>query len=88
MDKWYSFDSIESFQTWHEALKIQLGYPLPSIDQEGKIMGEPYSTEYTSVIKIADNDYRAVVEDQYAEGLTLSDRPIFQDKPMSTSNEA
>jgi hypothetical protein len=80
MDKWYAFDSIESFNTWHDNLKSELGYPLPSIDSEGNIIGEPFSTDYTSVIKVADNDFRAVVEDEYAEGLTLSEQPIFEDK--------
>jgi hypothetical protein len=88
MDKWYSFDSIESFNSWHEALKAELGYPLPSIDQDGNLIGEPYSTDYTSAIKVLDNDYRAIVEDQYADGLILSEKPIFEDKPMSPSNEA
>lgn len=88
MDKWYSFDSIESFDQWHEALKTQLGYPLPSIDQDGNIIGEPFSTDYTSIVKVTDNDYRAVVEDEYADGLILSEKPVFQDKPMSPSNEA
>jgi hypothetical protein len=88
MDKWYTFDSLESFDSWHEALKIALGYPLPSIDSEGNVIGEPFSTDYTSVIKVTDNDFRAVVEDEYAKGLTLSEQPIFTDKPMGGSNEA
>jgi hypothetical protein len=88
MDKWYTFDSIESFDSWHEALKIALDYPLPSIDSEGNVIGKPFSVDYTSVIKVADNDFRAVVEDEYAKGLTLSEQPIFTDKPMSGSNEA
>ena len=88
MDKWYTFDSIESFDSWHEALKIALSYPLPSIDSEGNVIGEPFSTDYTSVIKVTNTDFRAVVEDEYAKGLTLSEQPIFADKPMSGSNEA
>lgn len=88
MDKWYSFDSIESFNSWHETLKADLNYPLPSMDEDGNIVGEPYSTEYTSAVKVADNDYRAVIEDKYADGLILSEKPIFEDKPMSPSNEA
>ena len=88
MDKWYTFDSIESFNSWHETLKTELNYPLPSVDQDGNIVGEPYSTDYTLVIKVADNDFRAVVEDKYAKGLTLSEQFIFTEKPMSGSNEA
>ena len=88
MDKWYSFDSIESFNSWHEALKTELGYPLPSLDQDGNLIGEPYSTDYTAAVKVSDNDYRAVVEDQYSDGLTLTDKPIFDDKMVSGSNEA
>ena len=88
MDKWYTFDSIESFNLWHEALKILLGYPLPSIDSEGNVVGDPLSVDYTYVIKYAENDFRAVVEDAYANGLTLTEPPIFTEKPMSGSNEA
>ncbi len=87
MDKWYTFDSLESFDSWHDQLKIALGYPLPSIDSQGNVIGEPFSTDYTSVIKVTDNDFRAVVEDEYAKGLTLSEQPIFTDKPMDGSNE-
>lgn len=83
MDKWYSFNNVEDFNLWHEALKVKLGYPLPSIDEYGNILGEPYSTNYTSVVKVADNDYRAVIKEQYAEGLILSEKPIFTDEPMS-----
>jgi hypothetical protein len=88
MDNWYSFDSIESFNAWHEALKAELGYPLPSIDQDGNIVGEPYSTEYTSAVKVSDNDFRAIVEDQYSDGLILSEKPFFEDKMMDGSDEA
>ena len=88
MDKWYTFDSIQSFNTWHEALKQALGYPLPSIDAEGNVIGEPFTTDYTFVIKVVDNDFRAVVEDEYAKGLILSEKPIIEDKPMRGLNEA
>lgn len=87
MDKWYTFDSIKSFNEWHETLKEILGYPLPSLNAEGNVIGEPFTTDYTSFIKVSANDFRAVVEDKYAEGLTLSEKPVFNDKPMRESNE-
>lgn len=77
--KWYSFSSKEAFDTWHTELKNQLGYPLPSISQDGSILGEPYTVDYTSVLQVAENDWRTIVDEQYAEGLTESEAPTIQD---------
>lgn len=78
--KWYSFTSKEAFDTWHEALKTELGYPLPSVDSEGNVLGEPFTTEYTSVIEVAADDWRTVIDEQYADGLTPSSAPIIKDE--------
>jgi len=80
MSNWYTFDSEESFNTWHEALKAELGYPIPSIDFEGNVIGEPYSTDYAQYIKVNETDYRAYIEDIYADGLTLSTNPMEQNE--------
>lgn len=75
---WYKFDSEEAFAAWHEEVKQRLGYPLPSINSEGEIIGEPYTTNYTAVIKISNSDWRAFVEKEHAQGLTESEEPVFE----------
>jgi hypothetical protein len=77
---WYTFISKETFDTWHETLKAKLGYPLPSFDQEGQFVGEPYTTEYTSIVKYAEGDWRTIVDEEYAEDLVLSTEPVFADE--------
>lgn len=77
---WYTFTSKEAFDTWHEALKVELGYPLPSIDKEGNVIGEPYTTEYTSVVQVSQNDWRTIADPEYAQDLELSTKPVFSDE--------
>jgi len=79
MDKWYFFESMELFNTWHNNLKSELGYPLPSIDEDGKIVGEPFTTDYTSAYEVSENDVRAIVEDKYSDGLILCEPPTIED---------
>lgn len=83
MSNWYTFESEELFNTWHEALKARLGYPIPSIDFKGNVIGEPYSTDYAQFIKVDETDYRAYIEDIYAEGLTLSTKPEESSEAVS-----
>lgn len=78
MMAWYTFNSENDFNIWHQNIKNQLGYPLPSVDIEGNIIGEPFTTEYTNLIKFSDNDWRASIEEAHAEELILSEQPIFQ----------
>jgi hypothetical protein len=78
--RWYKFQSQEDFDVWHEALKKQLGYPLPSYDINGNLVGEPYTTDYTSVVKIAENDFRTIIDQEYAQGLTPCDAPEIKDE--------
>jgi hypothetical protein len=84
--EWYTFSSREAFDTWHEALKAELGYPLPSIDKEGNVIGEPYTTEYTSVVEVAPDDWRTIAHPEYAEGLEASTEPVFPDERVIDGN--
>jgi hypothetical protein len=79
---WYKFLSLEAFNAWHDALKIELGYPLPSVDSQGNVIGDPYTTEYTSVLKVSPNDWRTISAPEYAEGLEPSSKPIFPHEPV------
>jgi hypothetical protein len=83
---WYTFTSLEVFNAWHDALKIQLGYPLPSIDDNGNVIGEPYTTEYTSVVEVSANDWRTISAPEYAQGLEPSSKPIFPYEPVNNGN--
>ena len=81
---WYEWNSQADFDAWHEALCHQLGYPLLSINQA---TGEPdesaaMTTAYTTSQAVGDRVI-ADVEDQYAEGLTITAlRP-----PLRVSND-
>jgi hypothetical protein len=72
---WYTFKTRKDFDLWHKAVKEKLGYPLPGIDQNGNILGEPYTTDYTSVVKVAENDWRTISAEEHAEGLETSSNP-------------
>lgn len=72
---WYKFESLENFNTWHEGIKLELGYPYPSIDPEGNSC-EPLNTEYTSVEFIND-EFKAWVDEEHAQGLTPTTAPIY-----------
>jgi hypothetical protein len=67
---WYQWDSLASFNLWHDALCVTLGYPLTPINQA---TGEPDETAqkvtaYTQPIEI-EGKIIAVVEDMYCAGL-------------------
>jgi hypothetical protein len=76
MTDWYTWDSLESFNEWHLAKMAELGLPKLSVDAEGNTIADSVETTAITIVeKIADNDYRAQVEDNNAEGLTLSTKP-------------
>lgn len=68
----YEWDSIEAFNLWHNDLKLQLGYPLENTNQLTALPDGTFTDTYTKPIKIG-NKWIAVVEDTYADGLTLTD---------------
>jgi hypothetical protein len=71
---WYEWNTIEDFNTWHNALCLELGYPIVSVNQ---LTGQPdyeavQTTSYTNCFNV-DGKVIANVEDQYADGLTLTE---------------
>ena len=83
VSKWYKWDSLESFNTWHEAKKEELKYPLTSVDSDGLLDESIVTNEITSVLKIADGDFRALVEDDLNSGLipcaeTVTAKTLFE----------
>ena len=74
MWNFYEWDLLDDFNTWHEAIKTQLGYPLIGINQGSGLPDENacWTTEYTST-KEVEGKFIALVETEYAEGLTPTD---------------
>lgn len=77
LKNWYKWDSLESFDTWHNEIKEQLNLPKMSVDIAGEIVPNAIiNSAYTQVYHIGENDYRALVANQYADDLELSDNPF------------
>lgn len=72
--KWYQWQSIEDFDLWHNALCLQLGYPITPVNQS---TGLPDDNAQKVVrycdARLVDGVYIAQVEDIYADGLTMID---------------
>jgi len=80
MNSWYIWTSITSFNTWHKQIKIQLGIPKPSVDEFGEVVPDGViNDEYTKPVIVAKNDVRALVQEQYSEGLTPSESPYIRE---------
>lgn len=67
----YEFDSLEDFNVWHNQLKEQLNYPLENINQGTGMPDGTFTESYTAAIQINDK-WVAVVDENYADGLTLT----------------
>lgn len=76
---WVTFDSLDSFNTWHDQIKADLNIPSPAIDAAGNEVAGQETTAYTQPHILSDSDIRADVEDNYLDGLTLSENP-YKDK--------
>lgn len=68
----YEWDSLEDFNNWHNQLKQQLNYPLQNTNQATGLPDGTFTENHTSPIQINEKVI-AVVEEQYADGLTLTD---------------
>jgi hypothetical protein len=74
---WVKWNSLEEFNTWHEALKKELGLPKLSVDAEGNpIDNSLFINDYVLPIVMAENDIRACIAAQYATGVEISTDPI------------
>ena len=62
---WYEFNTIEDFNTWHDALCIELGIP------------NGLTTSYTQAYEV-EGKFIAFIEDEHKAGLTLTDLRIPQ----------
>lgn len=74
---WVKWDSLNSFNVWHDGIKTILGLPKPSINEAGEIVEDAVITDsYVSPIIVAEDDIRALIDEAYADGLEISINPI------------
>ena len=74
---WVKWDSIENFNTWHNAIKVELGLPKLSVDAQGIVIPDSLINEnYIVPVIVADNDIRANIDEQYATDLLATDNPV------------
>ncbi len=73
----YEWNSLEDFNTWHNALCLELGYPLTGTNLGTGEPDEnaPKTTAYTTPIPVGEKVI-AFVEIKYANGLTPTDLEI------------
>ena len=64
---WYKFESVDTFNAWHNEVKTQLGLPKLSVDENGTPC-EPMVENYTQLITNGDR-LIAYSEPEYANGL-------------------
>lgn len=85
---WYTWNSQEEFNIWHEIVIHALNLPRVGVNA---LTGKPepekqQTTSYTSVMMVSETDWRAPVEDSvassYPEGLGLLSEapPIPEDE--------
>jgi hypothetical protein len=77
---WVTFDSIDSFNAWHDQVKADLGIPSLATDAAGNVVAGQETTAYTQPHIVSDLDIRADVEANYLDGLTLSENPYKDDR--------
>lgn len=71
MANWYQWNSWPEFNSWQDAICIELGYPLPSVNEAtGQVDPDAQPTLVYAVGYEIDEKIIAVVKDTEAEGLT------------------
>jgi len=82
---WVKWDSIQDFNTWHDAVKAELGLPKLSVDAEGNTIPDSIiSTDYVLPIVVAANDIRANIDDERVNNLELSTNPTKSNYEANT----
>lgn len=74
---WVKWNSLDSFNAWHDGIKAILGLPKPSMNENGEIVKDAVITDsYVLPIIVAEDDIRALIDEVYANGLETSVNPI------------
>jgi hypothetical protein len=68
--EWYEWDNLELFNSWHDQIKLDLGLPRMSIDNNGQEC-EPMISAYTEAIE-SEGKIIAMVEIELAENLIIT----------------
>jgi hypothetical protein len=79
MMNWYEWNSQEEFDVWHDALCVELGYPLTPVNQATGLPDEDAqkTVAYTYCIPVGQKVI-AQIDDEYADNLALTNlRPII-----------
>jgi hypothetical protein len=84
---WYEWNTENDFNTWHNDLCEQLGYPLIGASQLTGLPDEnaQKTTEYTNVTEV-EGMWIAWVDDIYSGGLTKTDLRISYINPSDEIN--
>lgn len=82
---WYEWDTAEDFNTWHDNLCFELGYPETPVNQATGLPDETaQKTEKYCVAVEVEGKFIAAIEEQYAEGLTATSlRPFIEEPPLA-----
>ena len=70
---WYEWDSLESFDSWHEAKCAELNYP--EVNENGDVITVAYTQSYLVEGKVI-----AFVEDHHSQDLTITQLRIPKGK--------
>jgi hypothetical protein len=82
----YQWTSRADFDTWHTVVCDALGIPHPNHNAAtGELdLNAQWTTAYTDVVKVADDDWRAFVEDniatQFPDGLGIPSEPFTESR--------
>ena len=70
---WYEWNTQQDFELWHNALCNQLGFPIVGRNQAtGELDANAQQTvAYTKAFNVS-GKWIAMVEDEYADGLTAT----------------
>lgn len=79
---WYKWITVADFDAWHDEVKTALNYPIAAVNIEGEPTDAQATTDYTAIIEVSDQDYRAWVDDEIAiisDKIGIqSEQPIFE----------
>ena len=85
---WYEWETEEAFDAWHAAKIDELNLPAPSVNQAtGKVDNKAQKTIAYTVGHQVEGKIIAIVENEHAAGLTLTDlrlpEPEFHDEALA-----
>jgi hypothetical protein len=71
---WYEWESLESFNAWHDSVKLALGLPKPSHNQASGEIDETvqWTIDYTKAVQVGDV-WIAKVENDLSKDLILTE---------------